>query len=131
MSGHNLTVDEVLSRALGPVLHDLRGAGIGAPKFKDYGSSDEESSSINLVSPDGSESNLRVHYSGSESDRVVEAADQVQDWAVAELWPGSPTNWPPCPHHPAGHPLRASIAVGVAVWTCPADGTPFGSVGSL
>jgi hypothetical protein len=124
-------MDVVLARALKPVLLDLRRTGMDLPGFRDQGLSDADSAAVNLVSPDGSESSLRVGYLGSEAERVAQAADQVQEWAIEELWPRLPTNWPPCPHHPAGHPLQASAVDGVAVWMCPVDAVLFAPVGAL
>jgi hypothetical protein len=52
---------------------------------------------------------------------------------VAEaLWTaGEPTNWPPCPHHPGTHPLKAEVRGGLAVWVCPRSGDEVAAVGSL
>lgn len=36
---------------------------------------------------------------------ISSVADQVQEWAIEELWIRSATNWPPCPHHSDTHPL--------------------------
>jgi hypothetical protein len=83
-----------------------------------------------LWSPDGSGTGIRVELLAPEAERVAMIADQVQEWVIEELWGSAPTNWPPCPNHPGSHPLAAS-ARDVAMWSCPADGTPVAPVGSL
>jgi len=58
-------------------------------------------------------------------------ADQVQEWAIEELWGEAPTNWPPCPHHPNSHPMKVSTSEAAAMWTCPADEAPIAPVGAV
>jgi hypothetical protein len=62
---------------------------------------------------------------------VAEIADAAQEWVIHDLFPHAPTNWPPCPHHPTTHPLRASRLGDVAVWLCPLEGVPVAAIGQL
>jgi hypothetical protein len=125
-------VDDVLSEAMAPVLRDLRRAGIAAPRIEDGDWTDgPESATAMLWSPDGSGRGMYVLRAAPEFERVAMVADQVQEWAIEELWGEAPTNWPPCPYHPDNHPLKVSTHEAAAVWTCPADKTPIAPVGAL
>jgi hypothetical protein len=129
-------VDKLLEQAMEPVLRDLRSAGIPAPRVKDDDwAGDPDWASAMLWSPGGSGSGsgtgVRVSRSASEIERVMEIADQIQEWAIEELWGRAPTNWPPCPNHPDTHPMKATTRTGVAVWACPADQMPFSPIGEL
>jgi hypothetical protein len=125
-------VDEVLSEAMAPVLRDLRRAGVAAPRIEDRDwAHDSESASAMLWSPDGSGRGVYVLLSVPEFERVATVADQVQEWAIEELWGKAPTNWPPCPRHPDNHPMKVSTREAAAVWTCPADETTIAPIGTL
>jgi len=125
-------VDELLSEAMAPVLRDLGSAGIAAPRIEDRDWTDSpESVSAMLWSPDGSGTGVYVARSAPEFERVAMIADQVQVWAIEELWGQAPTNWPPCPYHPDSHPMKVSTRAAVAVWTCPADETSIAPIGAL
>jgi hypothetical protein len=125
-------VDELLQQAMAPVLRDLRGAGIAAPRIEDDDWTDDpDAASVMLWSPDGGGTGVYVSRSAPACERVAAMADQVQEWAIEELWGQASTNWPECPHHPNSHPLKAITRDGVAVWSCPADQTPFSQIGAL
>jgi hypothetical protein len=126
-------VDDVLSEAMAPVLRDLVGAGITAPRIEDREwQPAPRSFSAMLWSPDGSGSGVWVSGATPESERVAMVADQVQEWVFEQLWSeGAPTNWPRCPRHPHKHPMRASTGDGVAVWSCPEDDVVIGPIGGL
>lgn len=79
----------------------------------------------------GARTGVTVMISADEAYRIYRVADQVQEWAIEELWPASPTNWPPCPRHPDSHPLVAEIVDDVAVWMCPRDATAISPIGGL
>jgi hypothetical protein len=129
---HAGVVDEVLREAMAPVLRDLRGAGIAEPRVEDDDwTGDPDSASVMLWSPDGSGTGVYVSRSAPAFERVAAMADQVQEWAIEELSGKAPTNWPRCPNHPSGHPMKPSTRDRAAVWVCPSDGTPFSPVGSL
>lgn len=72
-----------------------------------------------------------VARSAQVSERVASMADQVQEWAIEELWGQASTNWPACPQHPNSHPLKATTLGGSAVWVCPADGALISKIGML
>ncbi|GAB4080162.1 hypothetical protein GCU67_15975 [Modestobacter muralis] len=84
-----------------------------------------------LWSPDGSGQGVAVSAGGPPAEQEVEVADQVQKWAVEELWGSAPTNWPRCPRHPTTHPLASRLLGGVAWWICPHDGVAVSEVGRL
>jgi hypothetical protein len=58
-------------------------------------------------------------------------ANQIQEWAIEELWATTATNWPRCPRHPDSHPTKASTREATAVWTCPADELVISTIGEL
>lgn len=125
-------MDEVLRQAMEPVLRDLQGAGIAEVRIQDADwTGDPESPSVMLWSPDGSGTGVYVSKAAPLSDRVAAMADQVQEWAIEELWGQAPTNWPPCPQHPSGHPMKATTRDGAAVWVCPADEGVVSKIGTL
>lgn len=126
-------MDDALSAALAPVLRDLGRAGIAAPGIDaDDWSGDPDRPSAMLRSPDGSGTGVCVSRSALAVERVVAMAEQVQEWAIEELWgQGASTSWPGCPHHPSSHPLQAAERDGEAVWVCPADLTSVSPVGAL
>ncbi len=125
-------VDELLSEAMAPVLRDLRSAGIASPRVEDRDWTElPDSVSAMLWSPDGSGVGVHVSRSLQGFERVAMVADQVQEWAIEELWGQAPTNWPMYPHHPDSHPMTATTRDGTAVWACPADRGPFAPIGAL
>jgi hypothetical protein len=129
---HAGVVDDVLSEAMAPVLRDLQCAGIAAPRIEDREWTDDPGSpSAMLWSPGGNGSGVHVTRAAPEFERVAMVADQVQDWAIDELWGQAPTNWPPCPRHPSSHPMKVSTREAAAVWVCPADEAVILPVGEL
>jgi hypothetical protein len=65
-------------------------------------------------------------------EQIAWVADQVQEWAVEELWTaGQPTNWPPCPEHPGTHPLAPAVHGGAAEWMCPKSERVVSEIGRL
>jgi len=128
-----MTVHEYLTAAMAPVLADLQTTGGPQPVVVDTEwTEDVESASAMLRSPDGGGSGIWIRLTDDKATATAHATDQVQGWAVEELWgAAAPTNWPACPHHPETHPLTASANCGVARWVCPQDGTGFAAVGSL
>jgi hypothetical protein len=126
-------VHEVLIRALEPVLADLRGSGAPVPELgdEDWGGNPEEFATAMMHSLDGTAIGVQVSLEAAEPDRIVEVAEQVQEWAIERLWGTTATNWPVCPNHPNTHPMTASVKDGVARWVCPRDGSPFPAIGAL
>lgn len=125
-------MNEALRHAMAPVLRDLRAAGITAPRIEDDDwTGDPGQPSAMLKSSDGSAAGVSVSLSEPECERVAAAADQVQDWAIEELWGSAPTNWPRCPRHPDNHPMAAICRDEVAVWACPADSVTVCEIGKL
>jgi hypothetical protein len=129
---HAGEVDELLSRSLAPVLRDLRESGGPVPEVRDVDwAGDPDQPSTMLYGADGSGAGVSVRRALPEPQRVADAADQVQQWAIEDRWGRAPTNWPPCPRHPDSHPLTATVRDGKAVWTCPGDGTVTALLGGL
>jgi hypothetical protein len=121
-----------LIRALEPVLADLRVSGTPVPELgdEDWGGNPQSVTAM-VHSSDGTAIGVHVSLEAAEPDRIVEVAEQVQEWAIEQLWGTTATNWPVCPNHPNTHPMTTSVKDGVARWVCPRDGTPFAAIGAL
>ena len=79
---------------------------------------------------DGSATGLAVDRYAPVADRVASAADQVQEVVIeGQLWELGQTTWPPCPAHPARHPLQAAVVDSLAFWVCPADRSVVATIG--
>jgi hypothetical protein len=64
---------------------------------------------------------------------VWQAAHQLQEWEIHELWEhGRPATWPECPEHPGTHPLEPDTdGQGSAVWQCPRTQQVICAIGAL
>ena len=123
-------MDALLRRALEPVLRDIRLTGARAPRIEDREWTDEPSAM--MWSDDGTGWGLSVLRAESDVERVVRAADNVQEWLLEDRWShGEPTNWPPCPPHPSTHPLTPAVRDATPRWVCPADGSVVAVIGGL
>ena len=124
-------MDPALWESVEPILRDLARAQVNPPSLDDDDwIGDPEFVSCMMWSSDGSGSGLSVRRAASREERVAQAADQVQEWAIEDqLWASGRTNWPPCPSHPASHPLQASVVESDAVWVCPADQSVVAPIG--
>lgn len=115
---------------MAPVLRDLELTGI-SPRIEDVDWADDpEVSSAMLWGATGG-TGVWLSRSAPEFERVAMLADQIQEWAIEELWIAAPTNWPRCPRHPDSHPMKATTLDGAAVWTCPRDQVMVCRVGQL
>ncbi|MGY1841300.1 MULTISPECIES: hypothetical protein [unclassified Modestobacter] len=125
-------MDEQLTRALARVLADLSATGAPVPRIEARDWPDDPGrAGAMLWSADGSGQGVAVSLGQPYDQQVAEVADTVQEWAIEALWASRPTNWPPCPRHPATHPLAATLRDGEAVWACPRDGVAVSAVGAL
>jgi hypothetical protein len=126
-------VDGRLSEALTLVLDDLRNSRGLVPEVRDAQWSDFPGQvTAMLHAADGSAQGVSVMAPDPLPQRVASVADQVQEWAVEELWrEGRPTAWPECPQHPDSHPLAPAVREERAVWTCPRSGYAIDGIGSL
>jgi hypothetical protein len=126
-------VDIALAEAIAPALRDLATSEFVIAEVRDgqWGNSDGLATGM-LFGPDGSGQGVSVMIGEPLPERIVVATDQVQDWAVEELWSiGRPTNWPRCPEHPQSHPLSAMARDDLAVWACPKTGHVVSEIGQL
>lgn len=124
--------DEVLLRALAPVLDDVRTAGLVVPRVDaDHWSGEADRPSA-MLRVGRSGRGVAVDRHAMEAEQVVEAADGVQEFVVeGELWARGATNWPRCPQHPANHPLEARVVDDRAAWACPRTGGVVAPIGGL
>ena len=125
-------MNEVLEQTLAPVLRDLSGAGLAPARIEEENWTGlEHRPSAMVRSADGSGSGISVDRQATSAERVAAVADQIQEWAIEELWGRASTNWPRCPHHPETHPMKATVQHQTAVWVCPVDDKPVALIGSL
>lgn len=112
-----------LSDALAVVMRELSRGDVARPTISDDDwSGDEDRAGAMLGSPDGSGWGVAVTLDQSPAAQLVDLADQVQEWAVEELWRlGRPAVWPECPHHRNSHPLAPRLVGDTASWVCPSD----------
>ncbi len=116
--------------ALGPVLADLAATGAPIPAIRISRSPDTGLWAVKLTARDGTGQGFTLDPSEPPEHLIARASDQVQEWMFDQLGRTAPTNWPPCPLHPEGHPLNAKAADGMAVWMCP-SGAVIAEVGNL
>jgi hypothetical protein len=111
---------------LAPVLNDIRATGAIVPEIREEEHKDlgQDMVSAWLRGPDGvTGMALRVNMALSTAGRLVDIADQFQEWEVEELAAaGRSATWPECPEHPKSHPLSPQVRDGAAVWSCPRNG---------
>lgn len=129
-------MEDVLQQALEPALRDLRTVGI-RPRIEDSDWAKEwdeelDRASAMLRGRDAHMLGIAVARWWPDADQVVSVTEQVQEWAIEELWyTGASTSWPECPHHPAAHPMEAALISGEAWWTCPSYQSPVARIGQL
>lgn len=125
-------MNEVLEQAMAPVLQDLSGAGVAPARIEEQNWTDlEDRPSAMVRSTDGSGFGISVDRLAPAAERVAAIADQIQEWAIEQLWGTAATNWPRCPQHPDSHPMKATVQHQSAVWVCPFDERPISVIGSL
>jgi hypothetical protein len=103
--------------ALEPVLRDLRVASVAPSRIEDSTWPVDDYVGAMVWSVDGSGQGISVARSSPVVERIASVAEQVQQWAIEQLWSeGRSTNWPRYPLHPGSHPLRATVRAGSAWW---------------
>jgi hypothetical protein len=86
---------------------------------------------VMLRNQDGQGQGVQLRGEG-EPDELAQLADQVQEWAVEELWNrGRSTSWPECKFHPNSHPLEPAVVAGAAWWRCPKNAERVAAIGAL
>jgi hypothetical protein len=126
-------VEDVLRQALDPILRDLRAAAVVSERIEDSDwTGDPDRPAAMLWGVDGGGRGIAVARSETDVERIASMADQVQEWAIEELWGvGASTNWPCCPLHPDSHPMQAVARSDGTWWTCPAGQTAIALIGAL
>ena len=127
------TMHPDLRSALEKVLADLQQTTDLEPDVRDKQWSEVEGQeTAYLYSPDGSGMGVYVLSFEPPLQQLVQLADQVQEWVLAELRSQQrPVTWPECPDHPNSHPLEPLVVVEEAVWVCPRTEKVVARVGSL
>jgi hypothetical protein len=124
--------DDLLLEALAAVLADVRAARLQVPRVKPDHWTEEDDRPSAMLWLGGSGHGVAVDRQATEAERVVEAADTVQEMVIeGELRTRGATNWPRCPSHPATHPVEARVVDDVAAWVCPASGAVVAPIGGL
>jgi|1185.fasta_scaffold110110_2 hypothetical protein len=87
---------------------------------------------VRLSAGGGTSVGVVVNTGQSFQERLLVAADVIQDWLVEILADqGRSAVWPVCPEHPDTHPLTAAAAGRSAIWKCPRSGSVAAEIGSL
>lgn len=133
MLGHTDPVTLAIDEALSLILRDLAAGDVPLPRIEQTTwQSWQPSESVVLYAADGSGMGVWLDLTLPDAQALAHLANQVQDWAIEELWSlGRDTNWPICAAHPATHPRQAVVDHGRAVWACPAgiaDSSPVGAL---
>jgi hypothetical protein len=133
----------ILREAARPVLSDLAVVGL-SPDIRDESREDLGAQAVTawLQGPiRGIGQVLRVWRDASFAGRVVQLAEQLQEWASdsqtwehagysraeVELW----AIWPVCPEHDGSHALVATLGDDCAVWSCAESGHVIAKIGAL
>ncbi|MFF0264728.1 hypothetical protein [Kribbella sp. NPDC004536] len=122
-----------LHTALSLLVRDLRSTGgITLQLLDEPVLEDPAYESLWMVSGDDSRTGLLVLRDLPAAERVVEVAEQVQDFVHEELCRlGLPVTWPECPEHPASHPLTPALPGGAPTWQCPKSNHDISAIGEL
>ncbi len=126
----------ILCENVAPVLRDLGASGAIIPDIQRDAHDDQGAEVVCawIRGPDGiSGMGISVRPADSAAERVVELAEQLQEWEIEELWSaGRSATWPECPEHPNSHPLEPVIyGENTAVWRCSRSGHVICAVGML
>ncbi|MEV8373978.1 hypothetical protein AB0P21_14635 [Kribbella sp. NPDC056861] len=122
-----------LENALEAVRRDLRSTGgIKLRISEEPATSDPGYESVLLLSGRRSTTGVLAPTAMSADERLVQVADQVQDFVLEELGRlGLPATWPECPEHPASHPLSAVLTSSGPRWQCPKSSKNISVIGEL
>ena len=129
----NGDVDSQLEAALPPVRSDLANTiGLTFIVREEHWSDHPDQRTAWLAGDSGGGVGIFVMAGESAPAQVAAIADQVQEWAIEELWgQGRSATWPVCPEHPKTHSLKPVVHDGVAVWCCPVSLAVVSAIGSL
>jgi len=126
----------VIRNAVAPVLRDMEASGAIVPEILYQSSADDSRDGVttDIALGGGHRGHIWIPTSEySPAEQVWQAADQLKEWEVHELWEaGGPATWPECPEHPGTHPLEPDIdGQGSAVWQCPRTQQVICAIGAL
>jgi hypothetical protein len=106
-------MEEALRNALDVLLPELQRTSGLRPRLEERGDW------VMLLNQNGNGQGVQLRGRG-EPDELAQLADQIQEWAVEELWnQDRSATWPECPFHPNSHPLEPAVVAGTATWRCP------------
>jgi len=91
---------------------------------------DQPGLSAMVWAPSGSGTGVHLDSWASEAERILAAAEALQDLVIEEQWARA-SNWPMCPTHRSSHPLVPSMIDDVPYWNCPLDDSPVARIGEL
>jgi hypothetical protein len=127
-------MENELQDALDVILPELRRTSALRPIMKDRAMVNRDGKEVTYVmflNENGHGQGILVPE-GNWSHQLAQVADQVQEWAVEELWnQGRPATWPECPFHPESHPLEPAVVAGTALWRCPKTAELVAAIGQL
>lgn len=127
---------EVLREAAAPVLRDIAASGAIGLDVREEAHADRGHETVCawVSGADGiTGMGIWVLLGSSAAERIVELAEQLQEWEIEELSAaGRPATWPECPEHPNSHPLEPVVeGENDAVWRCPRSWHVICAIGAL
>lgn len=115
-----------LQFALEPVLRDLTHlASVLEIRDEDWAGEQDTLSAMAWAGTTGT--GIHVPAGAPKAEQVASLADQIQELVIEELHEA----WPPCPKHPANHPLAPELVRDQAVWRCPRTKQIVAEIGHL
>ena len=127
-------MEKALQEALDVLLPELRRTAGLRPIIEDRAGVnrfDEEVINVMFLNQDGHGQGIQVPE-GDRPHQLAQVADQIQEWAIEELWNrGRPATWPECPFHPGSHPLEPVVVADTALRRCPKTAEPVAAIGEL
>lgn len=131
-----MDVDLTLAATLAPLLRDLEAGRVPSPRVEASDWNPGNPGAM-LYGEDGRGWGISLRADAPPAEQLAHLADQVQEWAVEDLWSaGRSAVWPSCPDHPDSHPLQPQVADeftpdAAAVWRCPKSGHAIAAIGEL
>jgi hypothetical protein len=119
-------MEQMLQDVLDVLLPELRRTSGLRPLIEDRGTH-----GVMFLNDEGHGQGVQIRAE-TRPNQLAHVADQIQEWAVEELWnQGRSATWPDCPFHPNSHPLEPAVVAGGASWRCPKTGATVAAIGEL
>ena len=121
---------ELIREALAPVLRDVQATTDVQLTVRDGAEPETHGPWAWVDTSAGSTIGFPLDPADTEPERILAAAEQVQELLIEELWARA-SNWPMCPSHRSSHPMQAKLVSDQAWWCCPTDSSLVARIGTL